>query len=126
MDWTAWAEQAVDTLTMTPSSTDEAWRELFAPDGTYQDAVTAQTVDVASVYAMTRSSFPDWKMTVTSAAGDTQGGFIEWESSGHLPHGPAVTLHACSVIDLSPDGKVTRWRDYFDMGEFTRQAETTG
>jgi limonene-1,2-epoxide hydrolase len=117
-----WATRAVGTLTMRPGSTDTEWVELFAPGGTYQDAVTARTADVASVYAITRSSFPDWEMTVTSASGDEQGGAVEWVSHGHLPHGPAVTLHGCSVIDLAPDGKVVAWRDYFDMGEFERQA----
>jgi limonene-1,2-epoxide hydrolase len=124
MDWDAWARRAVATLTMTSGSTDVAWKDLFAPNGTYQDVMTKETADLGSVYDITRSAFPDWCMTVIHAAGDDGGGVIEWESAGHLPHGPSVVLHGCSVIDLSSDGKVTRWRDYFDMGEFTRQAGT--
>jgi limonene-1,2-epoxide hydrolase len=122
MDWRAWATEAVDTLTMTPTSTDAAWLALFAAGGTYQDPVTGRTDDLASVYAVTRASFPDWSMTVTSARGDDTGGVIEWVSHGHLPDGPKVVLQACSVVTLTPEGRVKAWRDYFDMGEFDRQA----
>jgi limonene-1,2-epoxide hydrolase len=125
MDWTEWAPRAVSTLTMTPEATDAEWVNLFAPGGTYQDVVTSRTSDVRSVFAITRSAFPDWEMTVTAARGTGEGGAIEWTSHGHLPHGPEVALHGCSVIDLAPDGKVLRWRDYFDMGEFERQASVT-
>ncbi|HVA05349.1 MAG TPA: nuclear transport factor 2 family protein [Acidimicrobiales bacterium] len=122
MNWTEWANDAVATLAMSSGQGDEAWVGLFAPGGTYQDPVTAQTSDVAAVFAVTRSSFPDWEMTVTSASGDSTGGVMEWIGRGHLPHGPAVVLHGCSVIDLSSEAKVVRWRDYFSMGEFARQA----
>jgi hypothetical protein len=122
MDWHAWAIRAVDTLTMNPTSTDAAWLGLFASGGTYQDPVTGRTGDLTSVYDITRASFPDWRMTVNAARGDERGGVIEWISHGHLPHGPEVVLHACSVITLTPEGAVATWRDYFDMGEFDRQA----
>jgi len=122
MDWLAWAREAVGTLTMTSTSTDTAWLALFTTGGTYQDPVTGTTDDLASVYAVTRASFPDWRMEVTATKGDATGGVIEWVSHGHLPHGPEVVLHACSVITLTPTGRVATWRDYFDMGEFERQA----
>jgi limonene-1,2-epoxide hydrolase len=121
VNWQDWALGAVDTLTMTPDATDVAWVALFADGGTYQDPVTQRTADVASVFALTRATFADWRMTVTRASGDGGGGAIEWVSSGHLPQGTAVTLHGCSVIALSDQGAVVRWRDYFDMGEFERQ-----
>jgi hypothetical protein len=35
---------------------------LFAPGGTYQDPLTTKTSDVASVYATTRATFPDWTL----------------------------------------------------------------
>jgi limonene-1,2-epoxide hydrolase len=108
---------------MTPDSTDAGWVALFAPGGTYQDPVTARTEDVASVYALTRATFADWAMRVSGASGDARGGTIEWVSHGHLPDGSAVTLHGCSVIHLGPDGLIVRWHDYFDMGEFERQAQ---
>jgi hypothetical protein len=122
-NWNTWAAAAVNTLTMEPGANNAAWVALFAPSGTYQDPMTAPTTDVAAVYALTRTTFPDWMMLVSSAVGDLDGGAIEWISQGHLPHGPAVTLHGCSVIRLNGDALVVRWRDYFDMGEFTRQAQ---
>ena len=126
MNWNKWATRAVDTLTMTPDATDADWVALFAPGGTYEDPVNARTEDVASVFAMTRATFADWSMRVTTAAGDERGGSIEWDGHGHLPHGPAVTLHGCSVIHTGVGGLVTRWRDYFDLGEFERQARPKG
>jgi limonene-1,2-epoxide hydrolase len=120
--WTSWASSAVGTLTMAPGASDAAWAALFAPGGTYEDPVTARTEDVASVYALTRATFADWSMAVESAAGDARGGAIEWISQGHLSNGLAVSLHGCSVLHLSADGLVVRWRDYFDMGELARQA----
>jgi hypothetical protein len=124
--WNEWATRAVDTLTMTPDATDADWVALFAPGGSYQDPVNDRTEDVASVFAMTRAAFADWSMRVTTTAGDDRGGSIEWVSHGHLPHGPVVTLHGCSVIHCGARGLVVRWRDYFDMGEFERQARLTG
>lgn len=126
VNWNKWATRAVDTLTMTPDATDADWVALFAPGGTYEDPVNARTEDVASVFAMTRATFADWSMRVTTAAGDERGGSIEWDGHGHLPHGPAVTLHGCSVIHSGTGGLVTRWRDYFDLGEFERQARPKG
>jgi hypothetical protein len=124
INWGEWATGAVTTLTMSPGASAAAWVALFAPGGTYQDPVTVQTLDVASVYDQTQASFPDWSMCVTAASGDRWGGAIEWVSQGHLPHGPAVSLHGCSVVQLNSDGLVVRWRDYFDMAEFERQAQT--
>ena len=74
---------------------------------------------------MTRAAFADWSMRVTTTAGDDRGRIIEWVSHGHLPHGPAVTLHGCRSF-TGAGGLVVRWRDYFDMGEFERQARLTG
>ena len=98
---------------MSPGATDAAWVALFAPGGTYQDPVTARTEDVAAVYALTRATFADWSMEVQWAGGDGRGGVIEWVSQGHLPNGLAVSLHACSVLHLSAEGLVIRWRRLF-------------
>jgi SnoaL-like domain len=124
--WEAWAANAVATLTMSPRASDDAWVALFAPGGTYEDPVTARTDDVASVYALTRATFADWSMEVQCAVGDARGGAVEWVSRGHLPNGRPVSLHGCSVLHLSAAGLVLRWRDYFDMGEFERQASPPG
>ncbi|HUC05641.1 MAG TPA: nuclear transport factor 2 family protein [Acidimicrobiales bacterium] len=122
----AWAAHAVATLTMTPGSDERAWCALFGPGATYEDPVTGRTDDIAAVYAATRATFPDWQMAVGRALGDGRGGVIEWTSSGHLPDGTAVILHACSVVERAPSGEVVRWRDYFDMGEFMAQAAAHG
>ena len=32
-----------------------------------------------------------------------------------------VVLPVCGVFELNPDGKISAWRDYFDMKQFTGQ-----
>lgn len=32
--------------------------------------------------------------------------------------GKKVALPVCGVFELNADGKITAWRDYFDMGQF--------
>ncbi len=32
-----------------------------------------------------------------------------------------VALPVCGVFELTSDGKISGWRDYFDMGQFTGQ-----
>ena len=122
MDFATWASDAVETLTMRPGASAQAWVDLFAPGGTYADPLTEATSDVTAIYAITEATFPDWAMTLAHVRGDHGGGVIEWIGRGHLRTGPLVTLHACSVIDLDTAGLVVRWRDYFDMGEFERDA----
>ncbi len=125
MEFALWATSAVDTLTMGPGASAQPWVDLFAPGGTYADPLTAPTSDVAAVHALTRATFPDWAMTIVAAHGDEGGGVIEWVGGGHLGTAVRVTLHACSVVHLDAGGRVERWRDYFDMGEFSRQAGGT-
>jgi limonene-1,2-epoxide hydrolase len=33
-----------------------------------------------------------------------------------------VVLPVCGVFELSEEGKISGWRDYFDMGQFTGQS----
>jgi hypothetical protein len=122
MDWNAWAERATASLDMTAGADPQRWVSLFATGGTYADPVNAPTADLASIFDVTQSTFPDWHMTVTSAAGDDHQGVMEWISDGTLVGGPRITLRGCSVIHLDGSGSVLRWRDYFDMADFERQA----
>ena len=32
-----------------------------------------------------------------------------------------IELPVCGVFELTPDGKISAWRDYFDMAKFTGQ-----
>ncbi len=32
-----------------------------------------------------------------------------------------IELPVCGVFELTPDGKIAAWRDYFDMGAFSGQ-----
>jgi limonene-1,2-epoxide hydrolase len=33
--------------------------------------------------------------------------------------GRTIELPVCGVFELTPDGKISGWRDYFDMAQFT-------
>jgi limonene-1,2-epoxide hydrolase len=96
-------------------------RELFAPGGVFSDPVTAPTTDIKSVEDITDASFPDWQQEVTATHGDPTGGAFEWVGRGTLGPGLRIEMHGCTMVELDPDGQVTRWRDYFDLKEIETQ-----
>jgi hypothetical protein len=96
-------------------------RTLFAPNGKFTDPVTASTTDIGSVEDITDASFPDWQQEVTSSHGDASGGAFEWIGRGTLGGGIRIEMHGCTMVELDPDGLVTRWRDYFDLKEIEKQ-----
>jgi len=32
-----------------------------------------------------------------------------------------IALPVCGIFEVTPDGKISAWRDYFDMGQFAGQ-----
>jgi len=96
-------------------------RTLFAPGGVFSDPVTAATTDIASVEDITDASFPDWTQEVTASHGDSRGGAFEWVGRGTLGGSTRIEMHGCTMVELDPDGLVTRWRDYFDLKEIETQ-----
>jgi limonene-1,2-epoxide hydrolase len=121
--WPDFARRAAAGLDMTARDGPEEWMALFGPDGTYEDPVTSITTDLAGVFAVTRATMPDWTMEVTGAAGDRGRGAMEWIGRGTLAGGgPAIVLPGCTVLEVDDAGRIRRWRDYFDLTGFERQA----
>ncbi len=52
----------------------------------------------------------------TCAGGDAAA--LEWTSEGQLPAGTPVNYQGVSLLEFGPDGKVTRFRTYYDSAAF--------
>jgi hypothetical protein len=122
VDWEDWTSRLASAL---GAGATTRLRELFAPGGTFTDPVTATTTDIASVEDITDASFPDWQQLITTSHGDPRGGAFEWVGRGTLAGTTPVEIHGCTMVELDTDGRVTRWRDYFDLKEIETQMGST-
>ena len=97
---------------------------MFAPGRRVHRSRHTKTTDIKSVEDVTDASFPDWQQEVTTAHGDPTGGAFEWIGRGTIGS-IRIEIHGCTMVDLDPDGQVTRWRDYFDLKEIEKQMGAT-
>ena len=125
MDWAAWTRRAEAALDLTAGATLEDWVSLFAPGGTYEDPVNPRTADVGSIHLLTKATLPDWRSTVGVFTGDDRRGAFEWIGEA-TAGGVAVEMAGCTVVEVDAEGRVTRWRDYFDMAGFEAQLAPPG
>ena len=121
MDWPSWAQRLQDAL-----GPDGDFPSFFAPGALFSDPVNAPTPDLAAIEAMTRASFPDWQQEITWVHGDDVGGAFEWIGRGTLGGTVPIEIHGSTVVDVRPDGLVTRWRDYFDLHQIEEQVAAHG
>lgn len=50
----------------------------------------------------------------------SDGNLVMNERIDHLTlEGKTIAARVCGIFELSNDGKICAWRDYFDMGDFT-------
>jgi hypothetical protein len=122
MEWEDWTRKLDKSL---GAGAAVPLRELFAPGGTFSDPVTSSTTDVASIEQMTDSAFPDWRQEITASFGNRAGGAFEWVGSGTLGGSTPIEMHGCTMVELDSEGRVTRWRDYFDLKEVEAQMGRT-
>jgi limonene-1,2-epoxide hydrolase len=122
VDWEDWTERLKSAL---GADATVRLRELFAPGGVFSDPVTKSTTDIKSVEDITDASFPDWQQEVTSSHGGPTGGAFEWTGRGTIGGNIRIEIHGCTMVELDPDGQVTRWRDYFDLKEIETQMGAT-
>jgi|SRR5271166_1275288 len=125
VDWGEWTARAARVLDLTAGATLEDWAGLFAPGGTYEDPVNPRTSDVGSIHLVTKATLPDWRSTIVSFTGDAAMGAFEWigeATSGDMP----IRMAGCTVVHVDGDGRVTHWRDYFDMKDFEGQVQPGG
>jgi hypothetical protein len=120
-DWDAWARRVEQALDVTHRA-DTDFQDLFAPDATFIDPTqVASTPELPDRSRRTQAIFPDWTQEVTSIRGGEDWAAFEWVGRGTFnPHGqnatgPSVTMDGVTLVDVDDKGRVTRWRDYFDM-----------
>ncbi len=61
----------------------------------------------------------DWQTHAIAANGDTV--LTERTDIFHFKDGRRAAIRVMGTFDLSEDGRITGWRDYFDMLEFQRE-----
>ena len=118
-DWDAWARQVEKALDVVNRS-DTDFQALFAPNATFIDPTqTKTTADLPDVSRATQAIFPDWTQEVTSIRGGDDWAAFEWIGRGTFTYrgktGAAVTMEGVTLVDVDAQGRVTHWRDYFDM-----------
>jgi limonene-1,2-epoxide hydrolase len=123
LDWAEWA-RAIEPI-LWCGGPEGPFAQLFAPGATYQDPVNATTSDLASIEAMTRGAYPDWGQQISAIHGDDSGAAFEWVGRGNLGGSTPMEIHGCTVVDIDRLGRVTRWRDYFDVKEIEGHLGTT-
>jgi hypothetical protein len=123
MDWEHLArqfEKATDNREPNPG----LFASLFAPGGTYQDPVNPPTGDWGELGRQTDDATPDWYCEVTHIAGEGERlGAMEWVGRATLFGKAPFELHGCAYIEVDGDGRIVRWRDYFDISEIERQTK---
>ncbi len=120
MDWEALArrfEAATDSRRDAPGE----FAALFAPGGTYQDPVNPATGDWGELGRQTDEATPDWHCEITAWTGTDRAGAYEWVGRATLFGRAPFELHGCAYVEVDAEGRVTRWRDYFDLTEIERQ-----
>jgi hypothetical protein len=120
MDWTEWARRLEAVL-----GPEGDFPAFFAPGALFSDPVNAPTPDIAAIEEMTRASFPDWRQEITWVRGGDDGGAFEWIGRGTLGGTIPIEIHGCTVVDVDGEGRVTRWRDYFDLKEIEAQVKAS-
>jgi len=119
-DWDAWAARVERALDVAHRS-DTDFQALFAPDAVFIDPTqTKSTDDLPQVSKQTQALFPDWTQEVTSIRGEDDWAVFEWVGRGTFtPRGAAagrsMQMEGVTLVDVDQQGRVTRWRDYFDM-----------
>jgi hypothetical protein len=120
MDWERLArefEVATDARVPAPGR----FPSLFAPGGTYQDPVNPPMSDFDELGRQTDQATPDWHCEITTITGGHRSGAMEWIGRATLFGKAPFELHGCAYVEVDDDGRITRWRDYFDLTEIERQ-----
>jgi len=67
-----------------------------------------------------RSLWSDFRYDLLNIASAGRSVFTERIDTVHMM-GKDLTVHAVGVFEVDGDGKITSWRDYFDMKEIEAQ-----
>ena len=128
IDWDTWRERLVQALDFRVA--EPAFRDLFAPGGSFQDPNMAATTDIAAAEASTLAFCPDWHQELTSFGHGEDWAVFQWYGEGSflgLPDGAAagatMILEGMTMVSVDRGGRVTSWRDYLDRKEMIDQVK---
>jgi predicted ester cyclase/limonene-1,2-epoxide hydrolase len=123
VDWRKFAQTFEEATDARRGDTLERWTAMFAPGGTFQDPVNAETTDYASIARQTQQSTPDWHAKVRHIVeGGDHSGVLEWIGRATLLGRAPIELEGCTLFEVDGEGRVTKWRDYFDVKAIENQA----
>ena len=120
----------MDTLKQAESTNDVGpLAALFAADAECSSTATKQPMagtdgvkrfwlEYLSVFKAVRSTFAHTRVGAGSAA-------LEWTSEGTLPTGTAINYQGVSLLEFDGDGKVARFRTYYDSAAFLPEGAKT-
>lgn len=96
--------------------------DYFAPDGTYYNMPIAPVTGHDALHAFIAGFIANWRETEWDvlhlvASGDVV--IAERVDRTTTTDGKRIELPCCGVFEMA-DGKIAVWRDYFDMGTYTR------
>ena len=102
----------------------DALAAYFTDDAVYHNIPLDPVVGPAAIKA-TLEGFTgavdslEFQMVHLSAAGGTV--LTERVDVFHFPGGHDIALPVMGAFDITADGKISGWRDYFDMNQFMSQ-----
>ena len=106
----------------------DALMDYFAPDAIYHN-IPVEPVKGAAEIRKTIEGFGNMSQEtewVVHQIAETEGGVVLTERTDRFKIGGKwVEIPVMGSFELH-DGKITAWRDYFDMNQFTSQLPTAG
>jgi limonene-1,2-epoxide hydrolase len=99
----------------------------FTPGAAYRDNAWNEPISgikaIRSEFERQRSLWSDFRYEVLEIATAGNAVLIERIDTVHMA-GKDITIHAVGVFEVNDDGKITDWREYYDMKEIEAQFAT--
>lgn len=128
IDWDAWRDRLVEALDFRLA--EPAFRDLFAPGGSFQDPSMSPTTDIGSAEAATLAFCPDWHQELTSFRHGEDWAVFQWYGEGTFPGlpdgsaaGATLSQEGMTIVSVDRAGRITSYRDYLDRKEMTDQVK---
>lgn len=104
-----------------PAGDVDALVEFFTDDATYHnipmDPVTGKDAIRATIAGFATGNSIEFRMVHIAANGNVV--LTERVDAFTLPDGRTIELPVSGTFEVTADGKIAAWRDYFDLNMFT-------